>query len=206
MNPQTLTETGSAIELLRGLARKRQPLERCELCCVPLAGEHQHLIDPVKRSIVCACDACSLLFDNRGETKFKRIPRRVRFLPHFQLSDAQWESLMIPINMAFIFQSTPEQRMVALYPSPGGAVESLLTLDSWSEIILDNEPLREMQPDVEALLVNRTAREYYLAPIDECFKLVGIIRTSWRGLSGGTEVWKEIAKFFDALKEKSCRT
>ena len=96
--------------------------------------------------------------------------------------------------------------MVALYPSPGGAVESLLTLDSWSEIILDNEPLREMQPDVEALLVNRTAREYYLAPIDECFKLVGIIRTSWRGLSGGTEVWKEIAKFFDALKEKSCRT
>jgi len=66
---------------------------------------------------------------------------------------------------------------------------------------------------VEALLVNRIAQsrgagaaEYFVAPIDECYKLVGLIRGSWRGFSGGTEVWREIGKFFSDLKEKSCRT
>ena len=59
--------------------------------------------------------------------------------------------------------------------------------------------LLSMQPDVEALLVNRvgSAREYFLVPIDECYKLVGLIRIHWRGLSGGSLVWGEIAEFFD---------
>jgi len=117
---------------------------------------------------------------------------------------------MMPINMAFFFESTPQGRMVALYPSPAGATESLLTLDSWSEIVQENTALKEMEADVEALLVNRlghsrgfTAAEYFIAPIDECFKLVGLIRAHWRGLSGGTEVWQQMARFFAELKEKS---
>ena len=36
--------------------------------------------------------------------------------------------------------------------------------------------------------------EYYIVPIDECFKLVGLIRSRWQGLSGGTEVWREIGR------------
>jgi hypothetical protein len=40
-------------------------------------------------------------------------------------------------------------------------------------------------------------------PIDECYKLVGLIRGRWRGLSGGSEVWREIAAFFAALKNKA---
>jgi hypothetical protein len=67
-----------------------------------------------------------------------------------------------------------------------------------------------MESDVEALLVNRvghargfTAPEYYVLPIDECYKLVGLIRANWRGFSGGTEVWQEIARFFDALKQRA---
>ena len=40
-------------------------------------------------------------------------------------------------------------------------------------------------------------------PIDECFKLVGLIRIHWRGLSGGTEVWEEIGRFFTSLNERS---
>ena len=45
--------------------------------------------------------------------------------------------------------------------------------------------------------------EYYLAPIDQCYRLVGLIRAHWRGLSGGTEVWREIAQFFDELKARA---
>jgi hypothetical protein len=70
--------------------------------------------------------------------------------------------------------------------------------------------LFEMEADVEALLVNRighargfTDPEYYMVPIDECFKLVGLIRSRWSGLSGGTEVWREIGQFFSDLKERS---
>jgi hypothetical protein len=117
---------------------------------------------------------------------------------------------MIPIEMAFFFYSSPTDKVVAFYPSPAGAAESLLDLQSWGEIIADNPILKEMQPDVEALLVNRTGYtsrhtepEYFMVPIDECYKLVGLIRGNWRGLSGGTEVWLEIDKFFTELKNRS---
>ncbi|WP_433985005.1 DUF5947 family protein [Tunturiibacter empetritectus] len=45
--------------------------------------------------------------------------------------------------------------------------------------------------------------EYYIAPIDECYKLVGLIRTNWRGLSGGAAVWTEIGRFFLELRSKA---
>ena len=112
---------------------------------------------------------------------------------------------MLPIQLAFFFNATPEGKIVALYPSPAGAMESLLTFESWQEIAAENEILQKMESDVEALLVNRVGdkREYYIAPIDECYKLVGIIRANWRGLSGGTEAWQKINDFFTGLKERS---
>jgi hypothetical protein len=58
-----------------------------------------------------------------------------------------------------------------------------------------------MQPDVEALLLNRCGarRLAYVAPIDACFGLAGVIRLHWRGLSGGPEVWREVDAFFARL-------
>jgi len=55
----------------------------------------------------------------------------------------------------------------------------LLGLEAWSELAASNPVLNDLQPDVEALLVNRTrgAREYYRLPIDRCFSLAGLIRT-----------------------------
>lgn len=213
----------SSFAALRRLVRERQPVERCELCSAELAAGHQHLIDPASRKLVCACDPCSILFSNyqghqgrqearQGEqpVKYRRVPRRIRFLRDFRLSDAQWESLLIPINMAFFFQSVPAGRVVALYPSPAGATESLLALDAWQEIAQANPILTQMEPDVEALLVNRVgkdrrqaAAEYFIVPIDECYKLVGLIRAHWRGLSGGAEVWQEIEQFFAGLKQRA---
>ena len=62
----------------------------------------------------------------------------------------------------------------------------------------------------KGLLVNRlgysrgySAAEYYLLPIDECYKLVGLIRMHWKGLSGGTEVWKELGEFFTNVKARA---
>jgi len=185
-------------------------LERCELCSAGLGREHPHLVELASRQIVCACDACALLFDGMEGSRYKRVSRNAQVFSSFEMTDGQWESLMIPINLAFFFRSSTEARMIALYPSPAGAVESLLPLEAWKEIAENNPALHRLRPDIEALLVNRvghaqgmTRAEYYIAPIDECFRLVGLIRGTWRGLSGGTEVWTGIASFFMDLRSKS---
>src|ERR1044072_2493403 len=191
--------------VLKRFVRQRGTAERCELCSIELAVDHEHLVDVVTRQLTCACQACAILFSGRANVKYRRVPKRIRYLANFQLTDAQWESLLIPISMAFFFRSSAAGKVIALYPSPAGATESLLDLEAWDEILHDNPVLGEMEPDTEALLVNRVrgAAEYYLLPIDECYKLVGLIRTHWHGLSGGTQMWEAIDKFFAELKEKA---
>ena len=141
--------------------------------------------------------------------KFKRVPRRIRYLPHFQMTEGQWDSLMIPIEMAFFFRNSVSGAVGAYYPGPAGATESLLSLDTWNDVERENSALSEMEPDVEALLVNRVgvsrgaAGQYYIVPIDECYKLVGLIRLHWHGLSGGTDVWREVAAFFSSLNSRA---
>jgi hypothetical protein len=200
----------SGFAALRQFARKRAAAERCEMCGHELAPGHQHLVEPANRKLICACEACAILFEGQSGAKYKRVPRRVVYLRNFQLTDGQWNGLLVPIGMAFFFRSTPHGRVIALYPSPAGPTESLLALDTWADIVELNPVLAEMESDVTALLVNRighaggtVAAEYYLVPIDECYKLVGLIRTHWRGLSGGTEVWREIGAFFAALKKQA---
>lgn len=190
---------------LQNLVRQRDAGERCDLCGVGLASAHQHLIDPAARKLLCSCDACALLFDSPTRTKYKRVPRRIRSIPGFQMTDAEWDSLMIPIGMAFFFTSGAQNCTFAMYPSPAGATESLLSLDAWQQIVQNNPALADLAPDVEALLVNRldvgrNPAEHYIVPIDRCYELVGLIRTHWRGLSGGTEVWNEMRRFFEDLK------
>ncbi len=181
--------------------------ELCELCSEPIPPEHRHLLDVAPRELLCVCRACSILFDRQAASngKYRLVPERRLCLADFQLSDAQWDKLRIPVGIAFFFHSTPAERVVALYPSPMGPTESLLRLSAWEELEQSNPVLGSMQLDVEALLVNRArgARQHFLVPIDECYKLVGLIRLNWRGLSGGQETWKEIGRFFEALRERS---
>src|ERR1700677_5256548 len=79
----------SAFATLRQFARKRAPVERCEMCSRELAPEHEHLVEPASRKLICACEACAILLDGQSGTKYKRVPRRVQLLADFQLTDAQ---------------------------------------------------------------------------------------------------------------------
>ncbi|MGI9070931.1 MAG: DUF5947 family protein [Bryobacteraceae bacterium] len=201
-----------SFNVLRSLVRQPDPRERCELCGAGLHPEHQHLFEPVARKLVCSCDGCAVLFHSHGETRYKRVPRRIRGLRDFQFSDAQWDDLMIPIGMAFFLNSSVEGRVLAFYPSPAGATESMPSLTAWEEIVKQNPVLDGMEPDVEALLANRLEHaraaesgEYFLVPIDKCYELVGLIRRGWCGFSGGTEVWKQIGSFFDTLNARASR-
>jgi hypothetical protein len=195
----------AAFALLRRFANRQPAAERCELCAGAVLADHQHLMEPTTRRMLCCCDSCAVLFSGQPGARYRRVPRRVQFLRDFAMTDAQWEELLIPINLAFFFRSTASGRVVAAYPSPAGATESLLALESWEQLERENPILRELEPDVESLLVNRVgqAREFYRVPIDECYKLVGLIRTNWRGLSGGAEVWRAIGGYFTDLKVRS---
>src|ERR671912_2367014 len=195
-------ESGKAAEAAAIAAQ-----EHCDLCGEPIPPEHRHLLEVSTREIKCTCRPCSILFASEAasEGRYRLIPDRHLFLEDFEMSDAQWESLRIPVDMAFFFHSTPAERVVAFYPSPIGPTESLLNLDAWEELEISNPVLKGMERDVEALLVNRVrgVREHILVPMDECYSLVGLIRMHWRGLSGGREVWEEIDRFFENLKQRS---
>ncbi|MGI8586606.1 MAG: DUF5947 family protein [Chloroflexia bacterium] len=190
---------------LRRFVRPRTAAERCDFCSTELPTEHRHLIDPASRQLLCACGECIITVGTQEGLPYRLVPQRVRSLPGFRLTDAQWDDLLIPVGMAFFFNSSAEGRVMPFYPSPAGPTESLLSLESWEEVVRDNPILGGMEPDVEALLVNRLRghQEYYLVPIDKCYELVGLIRLGWKGLSGGKEVWVEIAKFYDKLGEQS---
>ena len=198
---------GNSFSTLRRFARQAQKSRaqhRCELCSVALPAQHQHLLDLSSRALVCGCQACTLLFSEQTE-KYRPIPRQTFSLPGFQMSDGEWDSFAIPISLAFLYYDSSAKKMIAMYPSPAGATQSLLSLETWETLVMNNPILLEMIPDVQALLVNRIRGEanYYLVPIDECFRLVGLIRIHWRGLSGGSEVWQEIEQFFAALNKKA---
>lgn len=211
MKTEQLRETGQAFEALRQFTRKpRRNVERCELCSAEVYAEHAHLVELTHRRMLCACEACAILFSGRAGARYKRVPREVRLLAAFHMTDAEWDSLLIPINLAFFFHSSVDGRVSAMYPSPAGATESLLSLEAWNNIVGENPVLRRMESDVEALLVNRVGHareavraEHYIVPIDACYKLVGLIRIHWRGLSGSTEVWQEIGNFFSGLRSRA---
>jgi hypothetical protein len=183
--------------------------EYCDLCGQAILPdpEHRHLMEVSTREIMCVCRPCAILFDSEAasEGRFRIVPDRLLDLEDFEMSDAQWENLRVPVEMAFFFYNTPAGKVVAYYPSPMGPTESLLELRTWEELETANPVLKGMQQDVEALLVNRArgASDHFLVPIDECYKLVGLIRTRWRGFSGGREVWDDITRFFEELGRRA---
>jgi len=194
--------------LAQGRGGEREAaLERCDLCSAPIAAQHRHLLNLDDRELMCACQACSILFDRQaaGGGHFRLVPDRRARLEDFELDDLMWEELRLPVDMAFFFHNTREDRVMAYYPSPMGPTESQLELDAWRDLEAANPVLESLEPDVEALLVNRSmgARRQWIVPIDECYALVGLIRSHWKGLTGGREVWEEIARFFQGLDQRS---
>jgi hypothetical protein len=200
-----LSRGKSALASLRRYTRPRTARVKCELCSAALADEHSHLLELANRRLCCTCEPCAILFGSPAAAKYRRVPGGARFLADFRMPDEQWEGLQLPINLAFFVHSSAATRVVALYPSPAGATEALPPPDAWEAVVEDNPSLRDLEPDVEALLVNRLGPqpEHYRVGIDECYALVGLVRKHWRGLSGGPAAWKEIAQFFDGLKRRS---
>jgi Family of unknown function (DUF5947) len=198
---------GALRRFLEPAARKRAG-EICEMCATDIADEHSHVVNVETRNLMCTCRPCYLLFTSKGAAggKFRAVPERFLFDRSFQLSSAQWDELQIPVRVAFFFFNSALDRVVAFYPSPAGATESMLSLSAWRDLVDANPVLTQLEPDVEALLVygRRDAPfECYLVPISACYELTGVVKRRWKGFDGGQEAWRDIDAFFDGLREKS---
>src|SRR5437764_5827819 len=124
---------------LRQFVRKpREAAEVCDLCAAPLSPIHAHLLELEKRRVTCACEPCAILFGGNTRQRYRRIPRDVHRLSNFVMDDQEWESLLIPINLAFFVHSSTAGRVIAQYPSPGGVMESSLELEYWDAIVQGN--------------------------------------------------------------------
>ena len=177
------------------------------MCREVLDDRHGHVVEIEKRSIVCACRACYLLFISDGAAggRYRSVPERVRHDPARPLADADWSELQIPVAMAFFFLNSVLGRVVAGYPSPGGVTECELDLAAWDRLAATYPLLGAMTPDVEAVFVNRTERgnEVFLIPVDECYALVGRLRLRWQGFDGGAEAHAALAAFLDGLRRRA---
>ncbi len=192
----------------RRSAVQQHPSERCDICATPVGESHAHVLQLAPRAILCSCGPCAVLFADAGASgaRFRTIPDRVLTDPRTPLGEAQWVALGIPVGLAFVVRDSAAGASTAFYPSPAGPVQTEIDADSWTALVASAPLAGLVREDVEALLVHRARGggiECFVAPIDECFSLVGAIRTHWRGFDGGDDVRRVIAEFLERMRARS---
>ena len=175
----------------------------CELCPLSLPDDHKHLLDLEERRIVCVCATC--WSTRSGDARYRPTGSRTLWLSDLELADDLWAEFQIPIGLAFFLRSSQSGKVVGLYPSPAGATECELDLAAWDRLVAANPVLEDLDPDAEALIVNRMASPHVhaIAPLDDCYRLVGIVKATWEGISGGSEMEAAVQRYFDDLRAEA---
>jgi Family of unknown function (DUF5947) len=187
---------------MRQMPEGPQPLEaNCDLCGTSMPEEHRHLLQLEERNIVCVCESCWAL--RSGDAEYRPTGSRVLWLEDLELPDELWARFRIPIGLAFFLRTGDS--VVAFYPSPAGATESELDLGVWDELVALNAVLDELEPEAETLIVDRLGggRRAAIAPTDEAYRLVGLVKASWQGISGGPLVGEAVDGFFSELRGRA---
>ena len=97
------------------------------MCAEPISDDHRHVVDIQSSQLMCTCRGCGLLFTaEAAHQRYRAVPDRYLSFPDFQLTEAGWDSLDIPVGLAFFFSSSVLGRVVAFYPGPAGVAESEL--------------------------------------------------------------------------------
>jgi hypothetical protein len=175
----------------------------CELCPSGLGANHRHLLRLDERRIICVCETCWSM--RSGDAEYRPTGGRTVWLDDFVLTDELWAGLQIPIGLAFMMRSSLTDMMVALYPSAAGATEHELDIFAWTSLAAANPVLEDLQPDAEALVVNRLSdpAQVVIAPLDQCYRLVGLVKSRWQGISGGAGIEAAVEEFFAGLRSEA---
>ncbi|MFI9600436.1 DUF5947 family protein [Streptomyces sp. NPDC052043] len=175
--------------------------EVCDLCAAPVPGDHRHLYDTAEAEVRCACGPCSVLFagDGAGGGHHRLVPRRRVRLPRLDTA-----ALGVPVGLVF-FVPRADGTVTAEGPSPAGAMRWEVDAATWRRFATGYPELASLEPEVEALLVNTVQGldHHWIVPVDDCFRMVAVVRSEWRGLSGGARVWPAVEEFFAELTERS---
>jgi hypothetical protein len=163
------------------------------------------MLDEQDGRLLCACSACALLFEREaaGGRHYRLVPTgRVR------LDGLSAEPLGVPVGLAFFIIGDKGQ-VLAHYPSPLGVTQSELDPNEWRAVVGQSPELAAMKPRLQAFLVRTSTvpgRDlHWILPVDDCYRLVAVIRRHWTGMAGGSVVWQEIARFFDELERDGGR-
>ena len=205
-------DAGRRLRLAAALARRRPRAEAGARALRPVrradpARSTATCSTSTTRELMCACRACSILFDRgaAGGGHYRLVPDRRLRLDGFELDDARVGGPAHPGRHGVLLPQHAGGARGRLLPEPDGrdrvAARARRLGDARGR---RTRCCATIEPDVEALLVNRArgARQHWLVPIDDCYELVGLIRTRWRGLTGGKEVWEEIERSSSGLERR----
>ena len=206
-NGTGLSSLSRSLATLRNLSPRCEKPVACEMCSQPLArrasapDRDRSAAAPVRLRRV---PRFALFRPRRPTRKYRRVPRRSLLLPDFRLE-----------RRAVGRASDPDQHGVLLSQHAAGHGSSPFIparparrsrcwnwnrgMKSWRRTRCSRrwsptwrhpgQPDRLGHQGHRCLLPQSGGRKaealHFLAPIDECYKLVGVIRAHWRGLSGG---------------------
>ncbi|MEU6405113.1 DUF5947 family protein [Streptomyces sp. NPDC046985] len=197
-----MSADGALARLIRSSSERAAAAatEVCELCAAPVPDEHPHLYDTAEAQVRCVCRPCSVLFpgNRAGGGTLRLVPSRRK-----RLRAVDTAALGVPVGLVF-FVPHADGTVTAQGPSPAGAMRWGVDAAAWRRTTEACPELAAMEPDVEALLVNsaRGMDHHWIVPVDDCFRMVAVVRREWRGLSGGGRVWPAVQEFFDGLTER----
>lgn len=196
---------------LRELEATRAAAEHCEMCASPLAGAQQrHLLDLVHHTFLSICNACALAFGPRGANAgtYRLVPTRHLALLDFQDTGALWAGSEQAEKIAYVLRSSEAGRVLVLSLDPAGVRESLFDLECWRMLLNANPLLDSLEPDVEALLINRIERlpASYIVPIDTCSRLLGLLERCQQSQEGDQAIWKVAGAFFADIQAEASPT
>lgn len=198
-----MTTEGALARLIRSSAdgTTAAEAEACDLCAAPVPDEHPHLYDAGQDEVRCVCVPCSVLFaqGGAGGGQSRLVPRR-----RVRLSRVDTAVLGVPVGLVF-FVPRADGTVTAQGPSPAGAMRWEVDAAAWQRLAETCPQLASVEPEVEALLVNTVhgLDHHWIVPIDDCYRMVAVVRREWRGLSGGGQVWPAVERYFEDLTERS---
>lgn len=151
---------------------------KCELCSALIGDVHDHLLDPRKRSLSCACPSCSLLFPAGAGAAYRRIVRHSTRLVGTALDDGDWDALGVPVRLVFLVPSEVHGRVFALYPNAAGLVEAHVPTSAWNLLVERHPELHRVRPETDAAVLDGLSAEgrVYHVSIDVCHEWLGVLR------------------------------
>jgi hypothetical protein len=193
---------------VRSAAPRSDSAASCEVCSAVMGAPHGHVIELQTRAVLRACPACAILFDREdSRSRFRTVPSRVVADSRFEMTAQRWAALGVPVGLALFVRRA--QHVIACYPGPAGITEAELDQGAWVEIAAATPLAAQLTDDVEGLLVHRERGSEragcFLIPITRAYELVGQLRTSWHGFSGGEDARRELAAFITELTRRGAR-